>query len=185
MLEAPTHDPGGKVRIKLAEGIIGEAIISPCEKYRPSMSRDWTPQGASPKAVLWLGMNPSTANAFVSDPTCNRELIFSKDWGYTRYLKGNMLDYRATDPKSLPHDLTIARSEQNLPEILRMADEAEFVVMGYGKMHKRYHIIIRETIAAIQATRKPLMCLGLNKDGSAKHPLYLRKDTPLEVFSPT
>ena len=32
------------------------------------------------------------------------------------------------------------------------------------------------------ATGKPLMCLGLNKDGSAKHPLYLRKDTRLRPF---
>jgi hypothetical protein len=34
----------------------------------------------------------------------------------------------------------------------------------------------------MRASGKPVMCLGLNKDGSAKHPLYLRKDTVLRPF---
>jgi hypothetical protein len=183
MSGAPKHDPGGKVRIQLPDGILGEALISACERYRPSMSRDWTKPGQVPKSILWIGMNPSTANAFVSDPTCNRELIFSRDWGYSRYLKGNMLDWRATNPKDLPPP-ELARSENNIPEILRMAEASEAVVMAYGKLHLRYQPFVEETISALQQIGTPLLCLGLNKDGSAKHPLYLRKDTQLKPFRP-
>ena len=170
------HDPGGKVRLALPGGVIGQARISACERYRHFLSRDWTPEGRAPRAILWLGMNPSTADAFVSDPTVRREETYSRDWGYSLYYKGNILDWRATNPKDLPVDPGLARSVDNLPSILEMAEASELVIAAFGRLHKRYHPIIEETVAALRATGKPLMCLGQNQDGSPKHPLYLRKD---------
>ena len=178
------HDPGGKVRLKLPDGVIGGAMFSDCGRYRQALTRDWTAQGATPRAILFIGMNPSVADAAASDPTCHRELMFARDWGYTRYLKGNMLDWRATSPKDIPADPDLACSAANIPALEEMAAEAETVVMAYGKLHKRFQPVIGQVFAAMAATGKPLMCLGLNKDGSAKHPLYLRKDTQLMPFSP-
>lgn len=176
------HDPGGKVRLKLPDGVIGGAQFSKCGKYRQALTRDWTSEGCKPRSVLFVGMNPSIADASVSDPTCHRELMFARDWGFTRYLKGNVLDWRATSPKDLPHDVSIAASEQNLPTLMDMAAQAEWVVMAYGKLHQRYAGITDRVIKGILTTGRPLKCLGLNKDGSAKHPLYLRKDTSLMDF---
>ena len=177
-----SHDPGGKVRLRLPDGVVGGATFSPCGRYRQALTRDWTPEGASPRAVLFIGMNPSVASAEVSDPTCHRELMFARDWGFTRYLKGNVLDWRATSPKDLPHDPEMAASAANLPALIEMAREAEIVVMAYGKLHKRYAGIVEEVIDAIRAEARLLKCLGRNKDGSAKHPLYLRKDSVLLDF---
>ena len=174
---AGRHDPGGKVRLRLPDDMVGEARISPCERYRTYLARDWTPAGTAPRAILWIGMNPSTADAFVSDSTVRREEKFSRDWGYTRYLKGNMLAWRATRPADLPHDPDIARGPGNLAALLEMAVEAETVVMAFGRLHPRYHEIVREQIAAVRTVGVPLICLGRNQDGSAKHPLYLRRDT--------
>ncbi|MEL6646692.1 MAG: DUF1643 domain-containing protein [Pseudomonadota bacterium] len=171
------HDPGGKVRLKLPNGVIGGARFSKCGRYRQALTRDWTAQGATPRAVLFVGMNPSVAAADVSDPTCHRELIFAQDWGFTRYLKGNVLDWRATSPKDIPHDPSEACSAENLPVLREMADEAELIIMAFGKLHKRHHGVLEAVTAAMVESGKPLQCLGLNKDGSAKHPLYLRKDT--------
>lgn len=176
MTGADQHDPGGKVRTALPEGVRGTDRLSSCGKFRQMLSRDWTPEGQAPRSILWLGMNPSTALATVSDSTITREFLYSRDWGYTRYLKGNVLDYRATKPKDIPKDLKEARSEENLALILEMAAEAEMVLMGYGKLHKRYAGIVDETVAALRETGLPIMCLARNLDGSAKHPLYLRKD---------
>jgi hypothetical protein len=64
-----------------------------------------------------------------------------------------------------------------------MAEEAELIVMAYGKLHARYGGIVRATTLALAATARPLRCFGLNKDGSARHPLYLRKDAALLPFS--
>lgn len=176
------HDPGGKVRLKLPDGVIGGATFSTCGRYRQALTRDWTPDGAAPHTILFVGMNPSVANAEASDPTCHRELIFARDWGYTRYLKGNVLDWRATSPRDIPPEPDVACSPANIPTLQEMAAESETIVLAYGKLHKRFQPVTDRVIQAMADTRKPLMCLGLNKDGSAKHPLYLRKDTRLIPF---
>ena len=176
------HDPGGKVRLKLPDGVIGGATFSECGRYRQALTRDWTPGADQPRTVLFVGMNPSVAAAEISDPTCHRELMFARDWGFTRYLKGNVLDWRATSPRDIPADPELACSPANIPALCAMADEAELIVMAYGKLHNRFQPVLDEVLAAMAAAGKPLRCLGLNKDGSAKHPLYLRKDTPLMDF---
>lgn len=179
---AAQHDPGGRVRIRLPDGVAGEAQFSPCGRYRQTLVRDWTPAGTVPRAVVFVGMNPSVADAAVSDPTCHRELGFARRWGFTRYLKANMLDWRATSPRDLPADPGLAASPANLPAILALAAEAEQVVLAYGKLAPRYAPVVATTLEALRATGKPLFCLGRNADGSAKHPLYLRADSPLIAF---
>lgn len=169
------HNPGGKVRISLPDGMIGAADFSSCGSYRFSLVRDWTPTNQPAKSILWIGMNPSVADASASDPTCNREQNYSSDWGFTRYIKANMLDWRATSPKDLPHNPDVARSPENLPAILRHASECEMVILAYGKMHGRYQGHIQETINSLRKAGHDLHVLGLNADGSAKHPLYLKK----------
>ena len=68
------HDPGGKVRIRLPDGVIGGATFSSCGRYRQTLIRDWTPKGDEPRTIMFLGQNPSVATAEVSDPTCDRSL---------------------------------------------------------------------------------------------------------------
>lgn len=179
---AAPHDPGGKVRLALPDGVTGSAEFSACGRYRQALTRDWTAPNVSPRAILFIGMNPSVADAAASDPTCHRELIFARDWGFTRYLKGNMLDWRATSPRDIPEDPARACSSANIPALIRMAAAAEIIVMAYGRLPARYQPLVREITARMRASGKPVMCLGLNKDGSAKHPLYLRKDTALRPF---
>lgn len=171
------HDPGGKVRLRLPDGVIGGATFSSCGRYRQTLTRDWTPDGARPRVILFVGQNPSVATAEVSDPTCDRELGFARRWGFTRYVKTNMLDWRATEPRNVPHDPELACSPENLPAILREAEAADEVLLAYGKLHARYAPIVDRTLRALRQTGKPLNCLKLNKDGSAGHPLYISSKT--------
>lgn len=176
------HDPGGKTRLRLPDGVSGDAVFSDCGRYRHQLSRDWTAPGQRAKSVLFVGLNPSVASADVSDPTCHRELMFAQDWGFTRYLKANILDWRATSPRDIPHDPAKACSAQNMPTLLRLAAAAELIVMATGNVNSRYASIEFKSVAALQQSGKPLKCLGKNKSGHAKHPLYLRKDTRLEPY---
>lgn len=171
------HDPGGKVRITLPDGVIGGATYSSCGRYRQVLTRDWTPEGTEPRTIMFVGQNPSVATAEVSDPTCDREVGFARRWGFTRYVKTNMLDWRATEPKNVPHDPRQACSQENLAAILREVKDAEEVLLAYGKLHKRFAPIVGKTLDALRKTGKPLNCLKLNKDGSAGHPLYISSTT--------
>lgn len=176
------HDPGGKVRLRLPDGIKGRARFSDCGRYRQTLERDWSSDVNTPRAILFVGMNPSVADAETSDPTCHRELTFARDWGYSIYLKGNVLDWRATSPKDIPVDPAEARSPDNLPALMELAARSELVVLAFGKLHRRYAPIVSETVSNLASTGKALRCFGLNKDGSAKHPLYLRRDAQLQPF---
>ena len=65
------HDPGGKVRLRLGEGVRGDAVMSADGRYRQIMRR-WLGETFPEHYILFVGMNPSTADATVDDPTCAR-----------------------------------------------------------------------------------------------------------------
>lgn len=180
---ARAHDPGGKVRIALPGGVTGGAEFSDCGRYRRMLSRDWTAPGQMPRTVLFVGQNPSVADVEVSDPTCHRELQFARDWGFTRYLKGNVLDWRATRPRDIPADPDLACTPENLAALRTMAQEAELIVMAYGRLHRRFAQATARAVALLAGSARPMVCLGRNADGSPRHPLYLRRDTVPEPFT--
>jgi len=178
----PPHEAGGMRRLPLPEGVRGEENISADGRYRQRLIRDWTPQGVCPRSILWIGMNPSIADSRDDDPTCRRERQVSVDLGYSRYLKGNVLDWRATEPRNLPNQPNQACSADNLPNIVEMAREAEIVVIAHGNMPQRYVPIINRTIEALRRVGKPLFVLGRNATGHPKHILRMSAELNLEPF---
>jgi hypothetical protein len=170
------------VRRPVPAGTLGEAQVSTCGRYRHSLTRDWTPAGHLPRTVLFIGLNPSVADAHFSDPTCQRETRFAADWGFTRYLKGNLLDWRATRPRDLPRDPELARSPRNLSALLGMGFQAERIVLATGNIPRQFAPLLEETLDVLRATCTPVACLGRTKSGAPRHPLYLRRETPLMAY---
>jgi hypothetical protein len=177
---ADAHDPGGKVRLALPPGVNGDAQFS--DPQHRQIMRRWTGEAFPERYSLFIGMNPSTADASVNDPTCAREWNFSLREGFFGMAKGNVGDYRATDPKALLAPGVVASSPANLPSLLASAKGASLVVLCHGKLNRALAQPARDIIAALRAHDIPLMCFGTNADGSPKHPLYLRLDTPLVPF---
>lgn len=176
----PMHDPGGLRRSRLLPGVSGDAEFSgPSDCYRTTLRR-WRGDAFPARFALLVGMNPSTASATFNDPTIAREWEFVTDWGYDGFVKCNVADYRATNPSDLP-DIG-AVSPQNLTTILTIATAAEIVVLVHGVLPS----CIREAGEALMAglAGRELLCLGQTKDGWPRHPLYLRRGTPLVRFSP-
>lgn len=171
-LSLDIHDPGGKVRLQLPEGIDSGAIFSPCQKYRQLLYRRWDSEAARPGYVLWIGMNPSTADGTVDDPTVFKERKYTTRWGYADYRKCNVMDYRATQPSMLLGEGIEPCSEANLPTLLNLASEAALVVLGFGAPHKKLRKYGERVIAELRKLSKPLYCLNVTKDGLPVHPLY-------------
>jgi hypothetical protein len=175
------HDPGGKVRLRLGEGVSGDVVMSADGRHRQLMRR-WLGDHFPERYIVFIGMNPSTADATVDDPTCAREWTFARREGFTAMAKCNVGDYRATDPKALLQPGVEAVSPANLPTIRKVAASAARVVLCHGKLNRALAPAGHALVAALRADNIDLWCFGTNADGSPKHPLYLRADTPLVPF---
>ena len=180
-MSADLHNPGGKVKTVLPDDLHGDALFSPDGVYRPLLWR-WVGEKFPERYVVFGGMNPSTADAKHNDPTITREWAFTQREGYDGYVKVNLVDYRATSPKDVP--VTGAKSDRNLPLIKHWVARASLVIICSGKLNPALAPYWDAFLQAMTWGEEPLYCFGKNADGSPKHPLYLRADTPLVPFFP-
>src|SRR5215210_5073106 len=72
-----------KILLPLEPGVRGSAVFSECGNYRRLLTRYWGDDEDAPFA-LWIGMNPSMADAAADDPTTQRECRMTRSWGGRR-----------------------------------------------------------------------------------------------------
>jgi hypothetical protein len=155
------------------------ATLSEDGAYRYRLARRWS----SRDAILWLMLNPSTADASTDDPTIRRVADFSQRWGYGKAMVGNIFALRSTDPDELlTHPSPVG--PLNGWHLKEMAAEASVIVCAWGA-HKavtpdRWHV----TLSMLGWPPGAMLCLGHTKSGAPKHPLYLPKTTLLQAFRP-
>lgn len=154
------------------------AIFSPCRLHRVRLEREVQLDGI---VVAMIGVNPSTADATVNDPTITREVGFAKVHGWRRIIKGNVFSFRSTDIKGLRGVLD-HRHEENREHLIAIVADADMVVPCWGSRDKLPPALrpqLDATLALLRSTGKPLMCFGLTGSGDPKHPLRLAYRTPL------
>lgn len=165
------------------------ATMSPDGKYRWDLTRRWAPGPPNGRYMAWVMLNPSTANHLVDDPTILRCIDFAKQWGFAGLFVYNLMAVRMTDPKRLVLEADPI-GDRNAEFLRRTQDleQCSLVVAAWGA-----HLAARNLFAArgfphsdavvdVLSGIENLRCLGTNKDGSPKHPLYLRRDTPLQPW---
>lgn len=168
-----------------------ETIFSPCRKYRYTLWREWDVDlltGCSDdiphadKYVQFIGLNPSTADETVDDPTIRRCIGFAKAWGYGALCMTNLFAWRDTDPKAMKKAGDLVAGIDNQHHLLQCASHAEIVIAAWGKdgVHLNQDLNVRQYMDSIGV---PLHHLGLNGDGTPKHPLYLKKTTKPELWN--
>lgn len=176
------HDPGGKVRIPIGD-MSASAEFSPCGRYRHTLWRTWTPLREEAAFALWIGMNPSTADATHDDPTVRRMVNRTRAMGLESLCVCNVMDYRATNPNDLRHLMFTTRagprSEANLPAISRNASIAHRVIVAFGAIPEPLRRYARDVVEMLIGQGVPLWCLGTTADRSPRHPLYVKSDAPL------
>ena len=147
--------------------------FSICRRYRYTLEHVMLPDVPAQRAIMWIGLNPSTADEQQLDPTLRRIRDFSLRWGFTRFVMTNLFAFRATDPREM---LKQANPEglSNKSYLIQTALECDTIV-AFGGTHGSHLSAGRE----IAPMLRNLQCLGHNKDGSPKHPLYVRADTKL------
>lgn len=142
------------------------AVISTCGRYRYRLDRRW----ADGPPIVWLMLNPSTADAEAEDATSRRVQAFSRAWGYGALTIVNLYAYRVTDPRALWLAVDPVGPENDA--YLAEAFTGGTVIAAWG-VHARPERIA-EVLALPGMDR--LKALALTKTGQPRHPLYLRGD---------
>jgi hypothetical protein len=175
----PHHDPGGKVKLKLPDHVTSDATFSTCGRYRQVLTRQWN---SDLPWIMFVGMNPSTADHTHDDPTVRKECTYARMWGYGGLIKCNVMDYRCTNPKGLLDVDVTPCSAQNLLHIHKHVSEVDQVVAAWGKLPPKLKPHADAVGKLLCLSHVPVHCLGYNLDGSPKHPLYVKMSVTLMPY---
>jgi hypothetical protein len=145
------------------------AIFDSTHTYRYLLWRSWSE--APPIAFVML--NPSTADAERNDPTIRRCIHFARSWGYGTLLVVNLFAYRATYPAQLSQvaDPIGGENDRYLQLICPQVDRVMAAWGNQGALHQRH----QQVLPLLPNQRS--YCLGVNRSGHPRHPLYVHSDT--------
>lgn len=158
-------------------GMIRAADFSPCKTWRYTLRRTWK---SDRRRLLWVLLNPSTADETRDDPTNRRGMRFAYSWGYGSLVFCNLFAIRTPEPAEMKKAADPVGPRNN-GWIIGEAHEADKIVLGWG-VYGTHRGRDREVLELLKGFK--LYCLGQTKGGQPRHPLYMKKSTPLERFIP-
>ena len=153
-------------------------VFSPCWLYRYFLRRELPGYDeALRKRIVFIMLNPSTADEIQNDPTVTRCINFAVRWGYNELVVLNIFALRSTDPKEL-YRAADPIGEDNDDWIKRIAGaDGQDVVCAWG-VHGAFNRRGGDVMnTLLLSTAAKVYVLGWTKDGHPKHPLYLKATT--------
>ena len=145
---------------------MNECEFSYCRTYRYTLKHVWD---GSLGTVVFIGLNPSTADENKLDPTLRRIRGFACDWGYGSFVMLNAFAFRATDPREMKKaDDPIGPKNDEFIRSVCSSNDLTIACWGnHGEFMSRWKTVV----SIVDKT----MCLKLTKSGQPSHPLYLKK----------
>ena len=149
----------------------GWAHFSDDRKYRYLLGRR---TGESERRLLFVMLNPGTADESQDDPTIRRCIGFAERWHFGAMEVVNLFAFRtpyveelraAREPVGPDNDDWISRA-------LVAADRVILAWGNHGAYMERSRIVTRMVSDVVQPSQ-----LGINKTGEPTHPLYLPATT--------
>ena len=146
------------------------AILSPDGNLRYVLTRRWGRGEGVHQTVNFIMCNPSTADEESDDATLKRCMDFTQRWGYHRLIVTNVHPFRSRYVSALQNAVLSAQESGTNDRYIRAAADASgLVVAGWGSEAPRGMV----ERARGMLTGISLSCLGVNADGTPKHPLYV------------
>lgn len=150
------------------------AIFDQKRGYRFILWRFWND---APR-VLFICLNPSTADEYSDDPTLKRCYAFAEKWGYGGIYLCNLFSYRTTRPDLLADVEGEVLHAANIPAIMMATKLVVMTIAAWGDGVE----IVKNGQSVAQNIKKiitPALCFGLTQKGNPKHPLYISGDSEL------
>lgn len=150
------------------------ANFSDCRKYRYALWRHWD---ESLPPVMFIGLNPSTANETKNDATIRRVAGMAKEWGYGGVCMLNCFPFISTNPDDLKDFGNTIENDNYIKHYAQICNE---IIFAWGAFP-----IVKESgrVNELKKMFPNAKALVINKDGSPRHPLYVPKNTTPVIFS--
>jgi hypothetical protein len=140
---------------EIAQTMTSGAEFSADRKYRYALWRIWD---KSKPLVMFIGLNPSTANERESDPTITRVMNFARNLGY-----GGFYSVLLTDPDPQgDNDLWLEK----------VAAKCDRIIFAWGVFKQA-----RSRAEDVKKRFPGAYCLKKTKEGHPWHPLYVAGNT--------
>lgn len=152
-------------------------VFSDDRRYRYSLVRAWDTN--KPKVSFCL-LNPSTADETHDDATISRCIERARRLGYGSIEIVNLFAFKSTQPKYL-YAARYPKGTRNFEYIIKAAKTAQLFIVGWGQ-HGRLHEQDKFILQKLKRTRVVVYCLGQNKNGTPRHPLYLSYNEPIQLL---
>lgn len=154
------------------------AVFSACGTYRLRLDRELDTLGGA--TIGFCLHNPSRAGTVENDPTTRRGIGFAGMWRASRLVFVNPWAGIATKPRDLwsMRDPVGPENDRHIVEAARECRESGgFMVAAWGAILPPARAAATARLAHVEAlirgTGCELRALGVNRDGSPKHPLYV------------
>lgn len=167
--------------------MIRKASISDCGKYRYELTREW--DNTLPR-VMFIMLNPSTADGKEDDPTVTRCINFAKDWGYGSLVICNIFAYRSADPNLLrkagkSNGVEYIQGEYNNDYIEENAAAVDKVILGWGIRGSMLGDNDQKVIDLLRKLKIKMYYLELSLIWDMPcHPLMLKKTLTPKRYAP-
>jgi hypothetical protein len=154
----------------LATSPEGSAVFDRHGRYRYQLKRRWAGGG---RAIAFVMLNPSTADAERDDPTIRRCGGFARAWGFSAMTVVNLFALRTTDPARLrrARDPIGPGNDEHIAAAASSCDALVLAWGAHGALGGRDH----DVLALLHGCRPA--CLGVTRSGQPRHPLYLPSAT--------
>ena len=152
--------------IRSVNYITSNAEISLCETYRYFLQRTWD---NSNKIMTFIMLNPSSANHLKDDPTIRKCVMLAKKENCSGLYVINLFALRSSQPKDLYNHYNPIGSENDY-WIDKIAKKSQVIVAAWGN-HGNFLNRDIDVFNRLKSFGLNLYCLGLNKNGTPKHPL--------------
>jgi hypothetical protein len=169
-----------------AETVVKEATLSDDGVYRYTLGRTWDPELPP---MVFVMLNPSTADASEDDPTIRRCMSFARREGAGGLQVVNLYAYRTADPKVLWQaeaggvNIVGPDNDMHLEWFFRYAEREDATVVaawGAGAKQDRANEVVALATQILGAGR--LVALSETKGGMPGHPLYQKGDRELTAY---
>ena len=168
-------------------------LFSECKSYRWILKRDLL---RGKKTLIFIGLNPSKANAFNNDNTLIRIINFCSRWNYKNLYVINLFGLISKSPSQLSKNKNPIGSNNDLITLKALEFWSENINcdlwLGWGdkgQLFQRDRIVLKliEKFSKLESKEnnysRRVLSLGLTKKGIPRHPLYASNESFLKPFA--